>query len=131
MDDAEGRVGDRFSPADGTAARRLEPLPFPENESTPTTFGWNLGQAASLGVETFLKVFQVIRDLLFRLSDGKGNLYRGMRTFLQDGADLTPYRFLFFDWGWRFRRGFSVHTGHYAIIRRVFVGKNVASEYLR
>jgi len=82
-DDTEGRVGDRFPLADGTSARRLEPLPFPEHESTPPTFGRNLGQAASLGVEAFLKVFQVIRDLLFRLSDGKGNLYRGMRTFFQ------------------------------------------------
>ncbi|MBF8258079.1 MAG: hypothetical protein HW377_453, partial [Actinobacteria bacterium] len=103
-DDAEGRVGDRFPLADGTSARGLEPLPFPEHESTSPTFGRNLGQSASLCVETFLKVFQVIRDLLFRLSDGKGNLYRGMRTFLQDGADLTPYSFFFFEGGWRFRR---------------------------
>ncbi len=67
-------------------------------------------------------MFQVIFDLLFRPSDGEGDLFCCMRAFLKEGTDLTPYRFFFFDGCWRFSRWFSVHTGRYAILRRDLVG---------
>ena len=57
----------------------------------------NLRQPASLRVEAFPEVFQVIFDLLFRNSDGEGDLFCAMGTFLQEGADLSPYRFLLLD----------------------------------
>lgn len=119
-DDAEGRVGDRLPFADGAAARRLEPVSFPEHEPAPTAFRRKLCQAVSLGVDTFSKMFQMIFDILLGSSDGEGDLFRGMRAFFQEGADPTPYRFFFFDGGWRFSRRFSVHAGHYAIIRCAF-----------
>jgi hypothetical protein len=45
-------------------------------------------------VEAFTEVFQVIFDLLFRNSDGEGDLFCAMGAFFQEGADPAPYRFL-------------------------------------
>jgi hypothetical protein len=42
-------------------------------------------------MEAFPKVFQVIRDLFFRPSDGGGYFLRRNRTFLQEDADLMSY----------------------------------------
>jgi hypothetical protein len=42
-------------------------------------------------MEAFPKVFQVIRNLFFRPSDGGGDLLCRKRTFLQEGADLMPF----------------------------------------
>lgn len=92
---AEGRVGDRFSLADGAPARRLEPFALPEREPAFPAFRRNLLQPPPLRVKAFPKVLQVIFDLLFRSSDGEGDLLRGMRTFLQERADLASDRFLF------------------------------------
>ena len=92
---AERWVGNRFSLADGTSARRLEAIPLPEHESAVTTFGRNLRQPATLGMEAFPKVLQVIRDLFLRPSDGRGDLLRRKGTFLQEGEDLMPHGFRF------------------------------------
>jgi len=92
---AERWVGKRFSLADGTSARRLESIPLPEHKPAPPAFGRNLRQPAPLGTEAFPKVFQVIRDLFFRPSDGEGDFLCGKRTFLQESADLMPYRLRF------------------------------------
>jgi hypothetical protein len=89
-------VGNRFSLAGGTSARRLETVPLPEHEPALPAFGRNLRQPSPLGTETFPKVFQVIRDLFFGPSDEGGDFLCRKRTFLQEGADLMPYglRFL-------------------------------------
>lgn len=92
---AERWVGNRFSLADGTSARRLGAIPLPEHESAIPTFGRNLRQPAALGTEAFPKVLQVIRDLFLRPSDGGGDLLRRKGIFLQEGEDLTPYGFRF------------------------------------
>ncbi len=91
---AERRVGDCLPLANGTAARRLQPVPFPEHEPASPALGRNLRQAESFCVKAFPKVFQVIFDLPFGYSDGKGDFFRAMRTFLQEGADLASYRIL-------------------------------------
>ena len=91
----ERRVGDRFSLADGTSGRRLEPVPLPEHESAPSAFGRNLIQLSPLGMKAFPKVLQVILDFFFRPVDGDGNLLRRVRPLLQQGADLTPCGFSF------------------------------------
>jgi len=92
---AERWVGKRFSLADGTSAWRLESIPLPEHEPALPAFGWNLRQPAPLGTEAFPKVFKVIRDLFFRPSDGEGDFLGRKRNFLQEGADLMPYRLRF------------------------------------
>lgn len=94
---AEGRVGDRLPLADGTAARRLEPVTFPEHEPASPALGRDLRQPESLCVKASPKVFQVIFDILFRYPDGEGDLFCAMGTFLQEGADLSSYRFLLLD----------------------------------
>jgi hypothetical protein len=92
---AERRVGDRFSLADGTSGRRLEPIPFPEHEPAPSALGRNLVQSSPLGMKTFPKVFQVILDFFFRPMDGGGDLLCRVRPLLQESADLTPCGFRF------------------------------------
>lgn len=64
-------------------------------------------------MKAFPKVFQMTFDLLFRSSDREGDLFRGMRAFLQKRADLTPYRFFFFDGGWRLRVQLATHSFSY------------------
>jgi hypothetical protein len=66
----ERQVGDRFSLADGTSGRRLEPVAFPEREPAPSTLGRNLIQTSPLGMKTFPKVFQVVLNFFFRPVDG-------------------------------------------------------------
>jgi hypothetical protein len=109
----ESRIGNRFSLADGTSTRRLETVPLPEHEPAPPAFGRHLRQPAPLGMEAFPKVFQVIRDLFFRPSDGGGDFLCRKRTFLEKGAKLTPYglRFLrnLMDRPCFFARGFVSH----------------------
>jgi len=92
---AERRVGDRFSLADGTSGRRLEPVPFPEHEPAPSALGRNLIQLSPFRMKTFPKVFQVILDFFFRPVDGGGDLLCRVRPLLQEGADLTPCGFRF------------------------------------
>lgn len=92
---AERRVGYRFPLADGAPARRLEAVPLPEHEPALPAFGGDLRQPAPVGTETFPQVFQVIRDLFFRPSDGGGDFLCRKRTILEEGADLTPYRLRF------------------------------------
>ena len=92
---AERRVGDRFSLADGTSGRRLEPVPLPEHEPAPSALGRNLIQLSPFGMKTFPKVFQMILDFFFRPMDGGGDLLCRARPLLQEGADLTPCGFRF------------------------------------
>ena len=87
---AERRVGDRFSLADGTSGRRLEPFPLPEHEPAPSALGRNLIQPSPLGMKAFPKVFQMIHDFFFRPVDGGGNLFCRVPPLLQQDADLTP-----------------------------------------
>jgi hypothetical protein len=42
-------------------------------------------------MEAFPEMFEVIRDLFFRPSDGGGDFLCRKRTFFQEGADLMPY----------------------------------------
>lgn len=42
-------------------------------------------------MEAFPEMFEVIRDLFFRPSDGGGDFLCRTRTFFQEGADLMPY----------------------------------------
>jgi len=93
---AERRVGDRFSLADGTSGRRLEPVPFPEHEPTLSALGRHLTQLSPLGTKALPKVFQVVLDFIFRPMDGGGDLLCRVRPLLQEGTDLTPccFRFL-------------------------------------
>ena len=92
---AKRRVGDRFSLADGTSGRRLEPVPFPEHEPAPSAFGRNLIQPSPFGMKTFPKVFQVVLDFFFRPMDGGGDLHCRVRPLLQESADLSPCGFRF------------------------------------
>jgi hypothetical protein len=80
---AERRVGDRFSLADGTSGRRVEPVPFPEHEPAPSAFGGNLIQPSPFRMKTFPKVFQMIHDFFFRPVDGGGDLLRRVPPLLQ------------------------------------------------
>lgn len=89
---AERWIGNRFSLADGTSARRLETVPLPEPEPAHPAFGRHLRQPAPLGMKALLEVFKVACDLLFRLSHGGGDFLCCKRTFLQKGSDLLPHR---------------------------------------
>jgi hypothetical protein len=63
---AERGVGDRFSLADGTSGRRIEPVPLPEHEPAPPAFGGDLVQLPPFGMKAFPKVFQMVYDFFFR-----------------------------------------------------------------
>ena len=85
---AERWIGNRFSLADRTSARRLETVPLPEPEPALPAFGGHLRQPAPLGMKALLEVFKVTRDLLFRPSYGGGDFMCCKRTFLKKGSDL-------------------------------------------
>ena len=103
----ERRIGDRFTLADGTSGRRLEPVPFPEHEPAASALGRNLTQLSPLGMKTSPKVFQVVLDFFFRSMDGGGDLLCRVRPLLQEGADLAPCGFRFLQ---RSDYGSGIHT---------------------